>query len=55
MWNYSEDYRKLKDAEARAIKKIKFSHTPSTVQALPKYNIIEKSFSHFMPSDFYHP
>ena len=47
----SEDDRKLKQAEARAIKKIKLSHKPSTVQAHPNYNGIEKSSSHFMPSD----
>ena len=33
----SEDDRKLKQAEARAIKKIKLSHKPSTVQAHPNY------------------
>ena len=33
----SEDDRKLKQAEARAIKKIKLSHKPSTVQAHPYY------------------
>ena len=47
----SEDDRKLKQAEARAIKKIKLSHKPSTVQAHPNYNGIEKSSSHFMSSD----
>ena len=47
----SEDDRKLKQAEARAIKKIKLSHKPSTVQAHPNYNGIEKSSSLFMPSD----
>ena len=46
----SEDDRKLKQAEARAIKKIKLSHKPSTVQAHPNYNGIVKSSSHFMPS-----
>ena len=51
----SEDDRKLKQAEARAIKKIKFSRKPSTVQAYPNHNGIEKSSSHFMPSDVFSP
>ena len=42
----SEDDRKLKQAFAS-----NFSHKPSTVQAFPNYNVIEKSSSHFMPSD----
>ena len=52
----SEDDRKLKQAETRAIKKIKFSNSkPSTVQSSSFYNGAEKSSSLFMPADVPRP
>ena len=48
----SEDDRKLKQAEARAVKKIKFSYTKSsTVQASSVNNGSDKGSTTFMPSD----
>ena len=48
----SEDDRKLKQAETRTIKKLKFSHAkPSTIQSYQTNNISDKGSYPFMPSD----